>query len=455
MAKAVIMPKFEMSQETGTVVRWLKKEGDKIKKGDALLEVETDKVVMEVEAPDDGILAGVSAKEGDVVPVTTTIAYLLADGESLPSGTAPTPAPASTPAAVVSPTASVTQPTVVQSAPSAVAATPVAEKAARAANVDLSLVPALENGARITRKDVEDYLRAQAESGGAKRATPAARRVARESGVDIKAIAGSGPRGRVQEADVRAFTPSAAVQSGVETQQPLSSDEIIPLQGIRKRIAERMTLSYQSAPHIMLTVEADMSAAMAWRAQTNAQREAQGKPKLSVTALIVKAVAAALKKNPYINAALLEDGIHLKKAVNIGVAVALENGLIVPVIRDADRISAEAVNEKVDELARKARQNQLLPSDVSASTFTISNLGMFGVDHFTAIINPPEVGILAVGRVVKRAVVVEEESGEESLRIRPMMAMTLSVDHRVADGASGAQFLKDLVLLLQEPKAYL
>ena len=208
MAKAVIMPKFEMSQETGTVVRWLKKEGDKIKKGDALLEVETDKVVMEVEAPDDGILAGVSAKEGDVVPVTTTIAYLLADGESLPSGTAPTPAPASTPAAVATPAVSVEQAVAAPSAPSTVAATPVAEKAARAAGVDLSLVPALENGARITRKDVEDYLRAQAESGGAKRATPAARRVARESGVDLKAIVGSGPRGRVQEADVRRLRPS-------------------------------------------------------------------------------------------------------------------------------------------------------------------------------------------------------------------------------------------------------
>lgn len=452
MAKAVIMPKFEMSQETGTVVRWLKKEGDAIKKGDALLEVETDKVVMEVEAPDDGILAGISAKEGDVVPVTTTIAYLLTQGETLPSGAAvdrqPVEAsvPAPTPAAAVSheePSKSVV-----------LSATPVAEKAARAAGVDLSLVPALENGARITRKDVEDYLRAQVESGGAKRATPAARRAARENSVDLKAIPGSGPRGRVQEADVRAYKP-ATISAAPSGEQPLSSDEVIPLQGMRKRIAERMTQSYQSAPHIMLSVEADMSAALTWRANSNAQREAQGKAKLSVTAVLVKAVAAALKKNPYINAALLEDGIHLRKAVNIGVAVALDNGLIVPVVRDADRISAEAVNEKVDELARKARQNQLLPSDVTGSTFTISNLGMYGVDHFTAIINPPEVGILAVGRVVKRAVVVEEENGEESLRIRPMMAMTLSVDHRVADGASGAQFLKDLVALLQEPGSYL
>ena len=426
MAKAVIMPKFEMSQEEGTVVRWLHKEGDKIKKGDVLLEVETDKVVMEVEAPTDGILAAISAHEGDVVPVTTTIAYLLKKGEKIPTE--------------VKKESPVEEP---QKAPEKPQATPIAQHAARAAGVDLRLIKPSASDGVITRKDVEDYLRnlRPPEAAGKVSATPAARRVAREKGIDLSQVKGSGPRGRVQEDNVLAFS----VPSGI------TKEKIIPLIGMRRRIAERLQSSYQTAPHIMLTVEADMSSLLAWRKQLNLQLSAAGKSMISITAFLIKALAMALKRHPQLNSSLLDDGIHLHPHIHIGMAVALENGLIVPVIKDADKLSIESINHKVEDLSQRARSNKLTPQDVVGGTFTVSNLGMFGIDHFTAIINPPESAILAVGRIVKRTIIVEE-NGEDTICIRSMMAMTLSIDHRVVDGAAGAKFLQDLVSILQQPR---
>jgi pyruvate dehydrogenase E2 component (dihydrolipoamide acetyltransferase) len=426
MAKAVIMPKFEMSQEEGTVVRWLHKEGDKVEKGDVLLEVETDKVIMEVEAPVDGILAGINAHEGDTVPVTVTIAYLLKDGEELPKESKKE-------LPVIKQKKATAKPQV----------TPEVERAARTAGVDLRLVKSSTSDGKITQKDVDNYLRSLklTEAAGKVRATPAARRVAHEKGVDLSQIKGSGPHRRIQERDVLAFSMSSST----------TKEEVIPLKGIRRKIAQRLQASYQTAPHIMLTLEVNMSSLLTHRKQLNEQALASGKAKISITAFLIKAVAMALKHHPWLNSSLLEDGIHLHPHTNIGMAVALDSGLIVTVIKDADKLSIESINHQIEELSSRARSNKLTPQDVTGSTFTVSNLGMYGIDHFTSIINPPESAILAVGRIVKRAVVVEED-GEDTIRVRSMMAVTLSSDHRVVDGVTAAEFLQELVSQLQGPE---
>lgn len=438
MAKAVIMPKFEMSQEEGTIVRWLKQEGDLVEKGEVLLEVETDKVVMEVEAPADGILAGIRAEEGETVPVTTTIAYLLDKGEELPKDI-PQPSESKAPAEKEKESEKAKK----------ISATPVAEHATRAARIDIADVPSSSPDGKISREDVEIFLQKQQTPvpAGKVRATPAARRAAREKQADLHQITGSGPRGRIQEQDVLSFTPAEMEAKPAV----ITNEEIVPLQGMRKRIAERLQLSYQTAPHIMLTVDVDVLNLIDFRTSLNNTRQKAGEGKISVTAIMVKAVARALKKHPYLNAHLLDDGIHLLPMVNLGVAVALENGLIVPVIKDADCLDIPMINEILDDLAEKARQNKLNPSEVADGTFTITNLGMYGVDHFTAIINPPQTAILAIGRITKRTVVVDED-GEESICIRPMMAMTLACDHRAVDGAAGAQFLQTLVDLVENPE---
>lgn len=225
---------------------------------------------------------------------------------------------------------------------------------------------------------------------------------------------------------------------------------VVHLAGMRRTIAERMTQSWQTAPHVTFTVEVNMSAALALRTELNERVEREGLPKISVTALLVKICAWALKRHPFVNASLAGEDIHLQPDANIGVAVALESGLIVPVVKQADRLGLAAIAGNVSELTAKARAGGLAPEDVSGGTFTISNLGMFRIDHFTAIVNPPQAAILAVGRTAKRQIVIETEQGDE-VAIRPIMSMTLSADHRVLDGAQAALFLNDLVEVLEQP----
>ena len=466
MANPVIMPKLEMAQETATVIEWLKQEGEQVEKGEPLLTVETDKVTIEIESPASGILAGVRVGPQQVVPVTEIIAYILQPGEELPEELPQvTKAPAPPP-----PQAPPTPP---------VAATFVAQRLAAAHGVDLSTVAGTGPGGRITKTDVELVLseaegaalaapaRPAAEPPSSKvRATPAARRVARERGVDISAVTGSGPRGRVQAADALALAltsgPSPEIGRG---------ENVIPLQGMRRTIAERMTASYQTTPHITFTVRVDMSAFEGTRARLNARAEATGQPRVSATALFVKAVAWALKRHPWLNStlrqaqgrhlrqaqgrhlrqrsgqALHEEEIHLLSEINVGVAVALEEGLIVPVVHQADCKSVAEIGAEVNDLATRAREGQLTPADVTGGTFTVSNLGPFGIEQFTAIINPPQAAILAVGATRPEPVVDEE--GE--VVVRPMMRMTLSADHRVVDGATAARFLDDLREALETP----
>jgi pyruvate dehydrogenase E2 component (dihydrolipoamide acetyltransferase) len=440
VAKPVIMPRFGMTQEEATIVEWLVKEGDYVEPDDPIAEVTTDKVNMEVPAPAEGYLGGIRYKVGDTVPVTKVIAYILEEGEQAPAFEIEAPPSVETAQPVP---ASQTAP-----APEGLKASPVAKRVADAKGVPLAEVPGSGRDGRITRADIESYLTTGpglvSEPLGV-RATPAARRVAREQQINLRFIQGSGPRGRVQEADVEGFqaaptpTPAPAYVVGGE---PV----LVPLEGMRKTIADRMQSSAQQAPHISFSLDADMSRAIAFRESVN-ERLPSGQIKVSMTALIVKLTAWALRRHPLMNAYMREDGVLLLPHVNVGVAVALESGLIVPVVRDADLKGLYQIANDLDDISQRARAGQLMPDDVADGSFTLSNLGMFGIDRFTAIINPPQTGILAVGRTIERF--VPDAQGQPILK--PMMSITLSADHRAVDGVQAGRFIADLREALEEP----
>lgn len=415
--KTVIMPKFGFTQEDAQLVRWLKQAGQTVEQGEPIAEVTTDKVNMEVEAPASGILTGLRAKAGDTVRVTAVIAYILAPGETPPPepGSAPQPA-ASSPA----------------QDPARAQVSPVAARLAAEQGVDTRQVAGSGLGGRITRRDVEAYLAGD----GKVRATPAARRAARELGVPLDATPGSGPRGRVQAGDVRAAEPVP----------PAAGVNIIPLAGMRRTIAARMQRSAQEAPHVTFEADVDVSAAEALRERANRQL-AQGQSRVSLTAIIARAAAWALGRHPLLNSRLEGENILVLAGIHLGIAVALEEGLIVPVVRDADRKGVLQLAAEIADLSERARRGRLLPNDVAEGTFTLSNLGMFGVDRFTAILNPPQAGILAIGRVSRR--VVPDEADRPV--VRPTLTITLSADHRMVDGALAARFLADLRAGLEQP----
>lgn len=433
MAKAVIMPKFGFTQESAQIVRWLKRAGETVEQGEPIAEVTTDKVNMEVEAPASGILDGLRYAEGDTVPVTEVIAYIRSAGEAPIAETADHE-PQTTETADRRPQA---------------AATPVAEKMARDKGIDLSTLTGTGPGGRVTRRDVEA---AAAADGGKTRAAPAARRLARELGVDLSAIAGSGPRGRIQSADVRAAHAQAAqaaeptAVSGLPSALGGSILRTIPLTGMRRTIATRLQQSFQQSPHIFFDAHIDATALEALRAQAN-ERLPKDAPRVSVTAIIAKACAWALGRHPMLNSRIEGENIVLLGDIHLGIAVALNEGLIVPVVRNAPRKGLAQLAAEIADLAERARSNRLRPDDVAGGTFTISNLGMFGVDRFTAVINPPQVGILAVGATRKQ--IMPDENDRPVAR--PILTVTLSADHRVVDGAVAARFLKDLRDGLEQP----
>jgi pyruvate dehydrogenase E2 component (dihydrolipoamide acetyltransferase) len=444
MPTPFIMPKMDMDQEVVTIIEWLKKEGEQVTKGEPVIVVETDKVTSEIESPETGTLAGILYHENEEAPVTQVVAYILAEGESLedlprvketaPASTEPTPTIQATPPE-----------------PTGKRATPVAEKMAAEMNLDLSKVPA--KGEKITKKDIESFLSTPEKTPeGRLAATPAARRLAKETELDLNCITGSGPRGRIQESDV---IKSLAEVSPVDTPVPaplklagLTAGTSIPLVGKRKRIGERLTASYQNSPHIYLTVEVDMSNLEASRKRMNKLNEKAGKSSISVTAYLAKLVALTLKNHPYLNASIVDDRIVFWEEVNVGIATAVPDGLIVPVLHQADQLSLSDLNERMRYLGKQARDNNLTREELDGGTFTISNLGMYGIHSFTAIINPPQTGILAVGATVRKPVVTDED---DSVEVRPIMSMTLSLDHRIVDGAVGAEFLADLVRVIENP----
>lgn len=433
MATEVIVPKVDMVMENGTFVEWLKNEGDRVERGDPLFIIMTDKANIEVEAPASGILGGLKAKPDDVIPVTQVIAYILEPGEALPgkTETGPGPAPVVTPVVPIPPDL------------------PVAEKEAAPAS----------------------------EANGKVRATPAARHLASQFGIDLKQVSGQGSQGRVHKHDVELFVEQQAVKVETQIGSPMSPDaealrqeilpassaylkaiapkiplpdarrkEVIPLTGPRKIIAERLSYSAFTAPHINLSLSVDMTEAIRLRDRVQELLSQRTGQRLSFTAIIARAVAAVLLHHPYLNASLQDGAITLWEDVHLGIAMSLEDYLIVPVIRAAQTRNLEQFVTILGDLIERARAKRLTPLEMSGSTFTISNLGMFGIESFTAIINPPEAAILAVGKMVDTPV-----KGADGIEFRPMLNLTLAVDHRVADGATAARFLAELKATLENP----
>jgi len=448
MPTPFIMPKFDMDQETATVVEWLKKDGDHIELDESVLTVETDKVAIEVPAPATGTLARVSVGPGDIVPVTTVIAYILAEGESeddLPPESIVMPKEAAPAEEEPSQVVEEEIPAKVQpGGAEPLTASPVAVSMAQSLGINLAEVPV--KGGRVTKDDIEAYLEAIPSLTGRVKiaATPAARRLSGDLGVDLAVVQGSGPHGRLQADDVKAFAETAAPEVSREER----AAELIPLVGIRRTIAERMQTSFQEAPHIALTVGVDVTQLEVVRVRMNELATQRDEKRISITALLVRIVAWALTRHPYINASLIEETIYLWNDFNISVATAIQDGLIVPVIRNADRKNVSQINEELKDLTQRARDSSLTLDAVKGGTFTISNLGMFGINQFRAVINPPESALLAVGNVVRTPVVINEQ---DEIAVRPMMAVTLSADHRVIDGVTAAEFLADLVGAIETP----
>ncbi len=427
MPTPVIMPKLEMSQETATVIEWSKKEGDAVEKGEPLLTVETDKVTVEVESPASGVLAGVRAEPNEVVPVAETIAYVLRPGEALPE-----------------------EPDIeTATTPQIPSASPVAQRMAADHEVNLREVSGSGSGGKIRREDVTAYLEkrdARREERLAKiKAVPAARRLARELEIDLESVKGTGPGGRVQSEDVRSAAAQRPPEPGLIPQRPEVRREI-PLIGMRRTIAERMLRSAREAPQFNISLDVDMARALEVVEDLRDGPEPSDGTRVTLTTFLVRACSWTLTRHPALNAALQEDVILEWAEVNVGVAMAVEEGLIVPVIHRADKLEIQEIAERLAELTDRAHEGQLRPEDVQGGTFTLSNLGMFGIDTFTAILNPPQAGILAVGRVAKRPV-----ARDDQLVIRPVATLTLTADHRVVDGAIASHFLADLQRAVERP----
>lgn len=449
MAKEVIMPKFGFTQEDSQIVEWLVKEGDTVEAGDPLLEVTTDKVNMEVEAPASGILAGIRAAVGDTVPVTQIIAYILAPGEELPPEAAGNGAAAPSKAAQSQESAPAAVPT---ASPAAVPTT-VAARFAAAKGVDISQVAGTGAGGRVTKQDVEAFLATHDQPAdeiysGKVRATPAARRIARETGLDLIGVAGSGPRGRVQAMDAEAAATAAPTFAAIVAPSATAGEPVrVPFTTMRRTIARTLQHSAQEAPHITFQADIDMTNLQALVARANELRPADAE-KVTLTAALARAVAWGLSRHPTINSHIGDDEILVWPTANLGIAVALDDGLIVPVVKDAGAKGIGQLSDEIRDLSRRARQGKLRPDDLADGTFSISNLGMMGIDRFTAIINPPQVGILAVGRARRQFVPDEQDQPV----VRPICTMTLSVDHRAIDGAVAARFMEDLRRVVESPE---
>ena len=412
MAEIIRMPRMSDTMEEGNIVAWLKKEGDKVNSGETLAEVETDKATMELDAFTDGILLHIAVKEG-AVPIDGVIAVIGQPGEDWQAALSGAGQSAQVPEQTAAP------------------ATPAPAAEAH---------PEPSSEQRV-------------------KASPLARSIAKEKGIDLLNLKGSGDAGRIVKRDVEAIlqpdqathspapapAPAAPEPAPAPVFQPLSAStayEDVPLSQMRKVIARRLSESKFAAPHFYLTVEINMDQAVQLRQRLNEVAPV----KISFNDLVIKAVAIALRQHPAINASWLGDKIRYNKEVNIGVAVAVEEGLLVPVIRHADIKTLSQINNEVKVQANKAKDRKLQPEEMQGNTFTISNLGMFGIEEFTAIINPPDACILAVGGIIQKPIV---KNGE--IAVGNMMKVTLSCDHRVVDGAKGAQFLQTFKTILEDP----
>jgi pyruvate dehydrogenase E2 component (dihydrolipoamide acetyltransferase) len=400
MAISVVMPALEMAQETGKLISWLKKEGDSVAKGEPLLEIETDKAVMEIESPADGVLAGIQVQPGNEVPVGRTIAWIVRPGE-------------------VPPADEVAQ----KSGREVTTAAPSPISTVAATNQPLSPIPS-------SAQPVNQAIKI----------SPKARRLAGEHGVSLADVRGSGPGGEILASDIVAAAASKA------SLQPATANGVSP---IARLMAERTTLSWTTVPHFFVTRDVDAGALNEGRQQLGPEIEKSCAVKLTHSDLLIALVARILQKHPRLHASWINQAVRANAQINIGVAMAVDDGVVAPVIQNADKATLGEIAQQRRDLADRARAGKLRPADLAGGTFTISNLGMFEVDAFTAIIIPPQAAILAVGAIADRVVPVDGHPG-----IRPMMTVTLSSDHRVVDGAGAAAFLRDLAAAISHPHKY-
>ena len=416
MPITILMPALSPTMTEGNLARWLKNEGDSVAPGDVIAEIETDKATMEVESVDEGVLGKILVAEGaEEIPVNTPIAVILEEGEdnsALAGFDAGAAAPAAAPPAKPAP------------APVAAAAPPAPAAAA---------VPAQTEPA------------AAVAPGGRVFASPLARRMAEQQGIDLSSLNGSGPNGRIVKADIEAYAGGAAPTAAPAPIAGETPYELVPVNNIRKVVARRLTESKQQVPHFYMTVDCDIDALLKVRADLNS-RAKDGEFKISVNDMIIKASAVALMQVPAANASWSDDGIKMYSQADISVAVAIDDGLITPIVRNANGKGLRTISENMLDLAGKARDGKLAPEEYQGGTFSISNLGMFGIKDFQAVINPPQGCILAIGAGEQRPIVKDG-----ALAIATMMSVTLSCDHRVVDGAVGALFLAALKTLIEDP----
>lgn len=427
----IYMPRLSDTMEEGVISTWVKKVGDKVASGDVLVEIETDKAVMEYEAYEDGFLVKQAVSEGETVPIGAVIGVIADSPDAVPDDSG----------------------------------APAAEEGSGEQAEEKPSEPAAAAPEEPAAEEAPAPAGTPSGDGERPRTSPLARRLAKEYGLDITKIKGSGPRGRIVRADIEAAAkegagaeaaapaaqaaPAPAAPAAPAAQAPSFDDgrasEEVPVGNVRKVIARRLTESKQQVPHFYLRRTIDAEALKTFRGQINEQLASTG-AKISFNDLIVKASATALKLHPAVNSSWVDGRLLKHGRINVGVAVAVDAGLVVPVLHDTDKATLSEISSRTRELAGKARDGKLKPQEMSGGTFSVSNLGMFGVDSFSAVINPPEAAILAVGAMRQEAVVVDGE-----IAVRNRISLELSVDHRAVDGAVGAAFLKDLAEILEEP----
>ncbi|OCA87783.1 branched-chain alpha-keto acid dehydrogenase subunit E2 [Bacillus sp. FJAT-27225] len=442
MAKEIFMPKLSSTMATGTLLQWFKEEGDSVEIGEPLFEIMTDKINIEVESYDQGVLLKKYFDADEEVPVNQIVGYIGEAGENIPasspglSGAAEEEPEDNAAESETQEQAAPVETSSVQAAEEKPRATPAARRIARVNNLVLGAIPGSGPNGRIHKKDVTAFLEnAEAEP----KVTPLARKVALAEQVDLGSVKGSGVNGKIVKDDVFSAVPKT------ETSAPAASKRK-KMSGMRKVIGERMSQSAYTAPHVTLTSEVDMSKVKELRASLLPVIEKKTGFRLSYTDILIKAVASALSRHPQVNVSIEDDEIVQHSHVHIGLAVAVQDGLMVPVIKDVPGKGLAEITADAKEIGQLARNNQLRPDQLKGSTFTISNLGMYAIDAFTPIINQPESAILGVGRIHDKPVAVNG-----ALEIRPMMALSLSFDHRAMDGAPAAAFLTELKQILENP----
>ncbi|MFI3151750.1 dihydrolipoamide acetyltransferase [Streptococcus suis] len=457
MAIEIIMPKLGVDMQEGEIIEWKKQEGDFVNEGDVILEMMSDKTSMELEAEESGVLLKIVHGNGATVPVTEVIAYLGAEGETVEA--AGSSAPAVEPAAAIEEVPASRTPVIVTPAVAAkpqgggkVRATPAARKLARDLGIDLGLVPGTGANGRVHKSDVEDF------KGAAPKATPLAARIAADLGVDLTTVTGTGVNGKIKKEDVLALVaPAPAVEAAASPKAEEKSVkelpegvEIIKMSPMRKAISKGMVNSHLTAPTFTLNYDIDMTNLMALRKQVLEPIMNKTGLKVTFTDLISLAVVRTLMKEEhrYMNASLINDAqeIELHKFVNLGIAVGMDGGLVVPVVHGADKMSLSEFVVASKDVIKKAQSGKLKGAEMSGSTFSITNLGMFGTKTFNPIINQPNSAILGVASTVQTPVVIDGE-----IKIRPIMALCLTIDHRIVDGMNGAKFMVDLKNLLENP----